>query len=266
LIEAPSTTGSITQNLRTAQHNIREIKRAATAKREAYLTELVEAAENTNEKAKKKLILHLKLAEQNRKCFNLHRHYMKPRSAGGLTRLLIPDPTKEHQRSTIIEPRTMEHHLIEYCKVHFQQAQGSPYTVPSLSDLLQYDSLTPFGATVLNGTADLDNLNLSDPTKLLLCHQRTWLPNNHQRLQSFPFAAMLEGFHKWPERTSTSPSGRHLGIYKSLTKDANKRPAKCKPQTTQMKLQPSKKQKTPEYNGAHVLRIIHQLLTMAVQH
>jgi len=29
---------------------------------------------------------------------------------------------------------------------------------------------------------------------------------------------------------------------------------------------PSKKQKTPEYNGTHVLCIIHQLLTMVVQH
>jgi len=77
---------------------------------------------------------------------------------------------------------------------------------------------------------------------------------------------MLKGFCKWPERTSTPPSGWHLGIYKSLAKDSNKRSSKRKSQTTQTNLQPNKKQKTPEYNGAHVLRIVHQLLTMAVQH
>jgi len=62
----------------------------------------------------------------------------------------------------------MEQHLIEYCRIHFQQAQGSPYTVPPLSDLLQYDSLTPFGTQILQGTANLDDLNISEATKLLL--------------------------------------------------------------------------------------------------
>jgi len=28
-----------------------------------------------------------------------------------------------------------------------------------------------------------------------------------------------DGFKKWKERTSTSPSGRHLGHYKSIIKD-----------------------------------------------
>jgi len=29
---------------------------------------------------------------------------------------------------------------------------------------------------------------------------------------------LIQGFKIWPERTSTSPSGRHPGIYKSLAK------------------------------------------------
>ena len=28
-----------------------------------------------------------------------------------------------------------------------------------------------------------------------------------------------EGFKKWPEMTATSPSGRHLGLYKALLKN-----------------------------------------------
>jgi hypothetical protein len=31
-----------------------------------------------------------------------------------------------------------------------------------------------------------------------------------------PFAAMVNGLKKWKENTSTSPSGKHLGIYKSF--------------------------------------------------
>ena len=31
--------------------------------------------------------------------------------------------------------------------------------------------------------------------------------------------AYEEGFKKWPEMTATSPSGRHLGLYKALLKN-----------------------------------------------
>jgi len=89
---APAETGSISQNLRIAQHMIREIKRDTNAKHKAHLTKLAEAAANTKQKDKKKLILQLHLAEQNQKCFNLHHNHMKPRLAGGLMRLLIPNP------------------------------------------------------------------------------------------------------------------------------------------------------------------------------
>ncbi len=33
------------------------------------------------------------------------------------------------------------------------------------------------------------------------------------------FEALMSGFKKWPEHTTTSPSGCHLGVYKSLLKD-----------------------------------------------
>ncbi len=129
------------------------------------------------------------LPNKNRKCFTLHRNYVKPRSAGGLTRLLVPNPTAPDKWLTIIEPHHMEQQLMEYCHIHFQQAQGSPYTVPPLSDLLNYDSLTPFGTQVLNGTANLTSLDVSPYAKLLLQHQCTWLPANHQKLQPFPYEA-----------------------------------------------------------------------------
>jgi len=93
--------------------------------------------------------------------------------------------------------------------------------------LLNYNSLTPFGAQVLQGTADLNELPILQHTKLLLQHQKTWLLKDHQQFHQLSYAAMLDGFWKWPKCTSTSPSGCHLGIYKSLTKDANWKDKKC---------------------------------------
>jgi len=79
---APATTGSIIQNLHLAQHQLREIKRAMASQREAYLDELTKAVAHSDDCSKRKLILHLKMAEQNCKCFNLHHNYMKLWSTG----------------------------------------------------------------------------------------------------------------------------------------------------------------------------------------
>jgi len=76
--QPPDTTGSLSGNLRKAQQTIREIKRAAAQCREAYLQELLDAANHTNDKSRQKLIRHLQMAEYNQKCFALHWQFMKP--------------------------------------------------------------------------------------------------------------------------------------------------------------------------------------------
>jgi len=258
----PNTTGLLSSNLWKAQQEIREIKRAAAQCREAYLQELLDAANQTNDKSRQRLIKHLQMAEYNQKCFALHRQFMKPHTAGGLTRLLVPDGNDSNKWMTLINPTEMENSLIDYCQQHFKEAHGTPYTIPPLSELLKPDSLTPFGRKVLNGTADLQQLEISHHTKLLLQHQWAWSQSHLPRFHNLAFDDMIAGFWKWKERTFTSPSGRHLGIYKSLIKDTHKlkskQPKKTKSATT--------KPLPPEYDGKHVLQLIHQLLSMAIQH
>jgi len=62
----------------------------------------------------------------------------------------------------------------------------------------------------------------------------------------------MQGFKKWPERTTTSPSGRHLGVYKSLLKD----------------LPPSNP--PPDYEprtyGIDIMQCIYHSLLLALQH
>jgi len=86
-----------------------------------------------------------------------------------------------------------------------------------------------------------------------------------------PYEDLMLGFWKWKERTTTSPSGRQLGIYKALLKD-NHRPKK---KTTTAATKPPVPLKTsptvtttkaPERNGADVMQMIHKLLVMAVRH
>jgi len=169
--QLPDTTGLLSGNLQKPQQTIWEIKRVAAQCREAYLQELLDAANHTNKKSRQKLIKHLRMVEYNWKCFALHRQFMKPRTAGGLTRLLVLDKTDNKKWMTLINPLEMEKSLIDYCQEHFKEAQGTPYTIPPLSELLNPDSLMPFGRQVLQGTINLPQLNVSHHTELLIQHQ-----------------------------------------------------------------------------------------------
>jgi len=142
----------------------------------------------------------------------------------------------------------MDNHLLEYCKKHFDHAHGMPYMVPPLSMLLGYDGLTPFGHQILDGTANLDKLNISSSTKLLLKHQKSCAAAHNQDM---PYKLLMQGFQKWKERTSTSLSGHHLGIYKSLLKDNYKQ----KSQNNQQHQQCPK-------THPHQMQHLHQSLSM----
>jgi len=154
-------------------------------------------------------------------CFSLVCHFMKLQSAGGLSKLKIPDPDKPQKWKTITKPHQMDQELLQYCQHHFGKSLGTPFTVSPLNDLLSYDSLTTFGQQVLHDTANLSMLTIDEYTSLLLRHQKYCTPANIPKFQEMPYESLMQGFQKWKERTSTSPSGQHLGIYKALLKDDN---------------------------------------------
>jgi len=60
----------------------------------------------------------------------------------------------------------------------------------------------------------------------------------------------MAGFKKWPERTTTSPSGRHLGVYKSLLKDRHM----------------EKPGEVPKPKGIDIMHDIFRLLVLSIKH
>jgi len=213
------TEGSISKNLTKSRTQLREVHRQATQKRKDFLQTLATDAHTAGNNKKGKLIMHLLQAEQNCRCFAIIKNHLKPRTPGGLTHLLVPDPDNQGNWKTLYQPEEIEAVMHTQCQMHFAQAHGSPYTVPPLTDLLGTDSLTQFGEQLLLGTADLDTLQVSPHTKLLLKHHCRKYPQFKDTHLPLRFEELMQGFKKWPERTSTSPSGRHLGTYKSLLKD-----------------------------------------------
>jgi len=99
------------------QKNLHELHHRAQALRQEYLDSLVEQANQVSDEQQKKLILHLKRAEENCHVFALVKQCMKPKSA----RISCPIiPQSDHSEGTVLHsPWDIEAALMKHCQDHF---------------------------------------------------------------------------------------------------------------------------------------------------
>ena len=142
---------------------------------------------------------------------------MKPAgSKGGVTKVevVIDGETVAYTEKTDVEGETLARN-----KAHFNQAVGSQFTILPLSDV--GISATRFKTTCLpDGTCvqmPADTFLETETILELLQHPLPGAKNAKisSRISMDDFTSTI---HAWKERTSTPPSGRHLGHYKLLVK------------------------------------------------
>ena len=111
----------------------------------------------------------------------------------------------------------MEQVIAERNSHHLKQAQGTPLTVEPLLSLIGTDSFTSFSQELLNGTSDMILLPLSPTIKKYLHNlQQNKDIVSTKTNNNIPINEYKQGFKKWKESTTISPSGRHLGHHHSL--------------------------------------------------
>jgi len=251
---------TISANLRAAQTQLREIQKVAQEKRRAHLDELIQAAGICKDQRKRKLILCLKRAEELRGCYAMVRSITKPKQMGGISHVRIPSTTTPNENTweNVYDPQEIEQLVLQQHRKHFSQADGTIFTVEPLRTLINDECTSEYAQKVLDGTANIEDLPVDEYTKTLLLHLKTKvLPNEKTRLPLDP-DAVTQGFKLWPERTSTSPSGRHLGIYKALSKHFP--PPKDKSNKHQTPIS------DPLQSGNDVLKLIIMMMDLAVTH
>jgi hypothetical protein len=112
----------------------------------------------------------------------------------------------------------MREYLYKRNIIHFGQAEETPFNTSPLIELLQYNGTNDECKRILEGK--YDNLNLDDLSEatrdiLLMLGEKRNIPMIPIDIS---FEDYLKAFNIWRERTTTSPSGRHLGHYKILMK------------------------------------------------
>lgn len=219
-------------------------------------TKTAEAELDTSAKRELAALKSLKRAEQQSKVFQKIGHTLKPFRSGGISRVEIPVSMStamqaEHaepvvgqlintnatlrevlQRTirtkkkdgteewvTILDKDQLENAILLYCQEHFQQASTTPFGHGHFAELLGISGLTEAGQNILDGTlfADFDEDTFPELATFLA---ELAMPEEIKQLapisQEITVADWHKGFSQWRESTSTSPSGRHLGMYKAL--------------------------------------------------
>ena len=118
----------------------------------------------------------MKRAEAQRRMYSIRQRYLKPEDRAGLAQIDVPNGLKEppppkgdpYKYKRIVIKEGMEEHLLAHHLVHFGQAEGTPFTVPPLSNLADFTGESEFCEEFRAGEIDVETIPTDEVTKLFL--------------------------------------------------------------------------------------------------
>lgn len=200
-------------NLKRAYRHLQECRLRAKELRQEHLTERANMALDNGQKDIHSIIIAIKKAEARRDMFaKLKRLKCNPISHG-IDHVIVED--QDGQRITITDIDDMYKTLISYNKEHFSQADGTPFTTEPIKSRLGTCATSQFVQDILDGKVDTEDLELNEAATAILQQLSKRLSNSLIDID-ISTEDIIKGYKKWPEYTSTSPSGCHLGIDKAM--------------------------------------------------
>jgi hypothetical protein len=161
-----------------------------------------------------------------KEAWNKLRNQFNPKQTSGISNIEVPDkdkngnPTNDPDKvitwRRIFDPEQVEASILERNVKHFGQADGTLFTRNDIIKLFDYDGTSTNATDLIKGHLDIQTIPSVTNIARMLLHllgQQNTLPQTDNTLTFLEFRKALV---KWNEATSTSPSGRHLGHYKSL--------------------------------------------------
>jgi hypothetical protein len=228
----PTTVDEATRAITQVRKDIRACLQKSRDTRAQEQLENISMERTNDNQDKAKILQAMHNSEQHTQMYSMFRNIRGKTQQSGLTTVDIPDTwpapgqpgewcdPKTHAKLNrpfrqLTIPSEIEYYLMERNRRHFGQAHGTPFTQAPLADLLNWQADTETAELILQG--EYTNSELDDVTQLLLkhCAATTQLDTVTNGLTLEEFIGKVR---VWRECTSTSPSGRHLGHYKTVTK------------------------------------------------
>jgi hypothetical protein len=184
--------------------------------RDNYLQRKVEDFNEREDTNKVMNIEKLIRRERKRQDHVFIRKILKNNRSKGLIVLEIPSNTLPGAYTRITDPDAIRRYLLILNVTHFGQANNTPFCQQPLLNFFQFEGINEdTERLILDGTIPLEIQEQPPHVHLLLEHfaDKNNLPTINSEISFEEFAG---GMKKWNDRTTTSPSGRHLGHYKVL--------------------------------------------------
>lgn len=206
----------INDELREAWANLKLAQKQSREHRNRHLETCAEAAaaeRNTDIKTLRQEML--KHEKHSRAWARIKRH-INADSGGQLDHILLPEDNMREVR----DPTELHEILVNQSIINMSLPEGSPFTVPPLDSVIPPWSPSPVNDEILNGTYTPPNgssRNIKDLFQKLEMDHNIDTPTDILQVEitteQFKNAVKIR-----PERTSSSPSGRHIGHYKAALK------------------------------------------------
>ena len=215
----PDTYEECNKLLQTTRASIRRMIKEDTDLRKAELNQkaaILAGLDSADKQAK--ILRRLIRAEETSKVYK-YLQVLRGEStkSSGLQSLLIPNDETPPEKCTdwtqISDPMQIAQQMLNYNKIHFKQADGTPWTRAPLCHAVNFDTNTVESAAILSGTYDTTTLDQISSKVIQRMEQILQPPANSNTISVSDFTGKMK---VWKETTSTSPSGIHLGHYKAL--------------------------------------------------
>jgi hypothetical protein len=216
----PSTVEECRKQLREAQAEVSQIAQQSIQQRDEENLANVAALELEGDKAKAKILCNIRKAEEMRRLFGKIRYLRSPHQGSGVSSIEVPvhptdNPKDCSEWVTIDAPTEVVEKLRDRNRKHFGQAHGTPFTIPPLSEDLDFHGATSSADMILDGS--YNSSALADITQLVVSQMSQSKYSIRSPLDTDISEEEYVGKIKsWKESTSTSPSGLHLGHYHAL--------------------------------------------------
>ena len=199
---------TIKRDLKSARKTVTKIRKHAVLERFKYLESLLETSDNP------KLIRRIIRAEELRLSYLKIKYAINPAIHSLITKIDIPTdnlpPKQSKQWTTITDPPTINQLLFDRNVQHFGVSHNTPFTVPPLSTDFNWTADSQSAQSTLAGyPPTYDNHLVNRILAKLKAPNTSTLP-------TLTLPQLIKRLRRWKETTTTSPSGRHLGHYKSL--------------------------------------------------
>ena len=215
----------ITTRYRQALSTLHRVRQDARSLRDTYLQEKAALYTHLEEKGKANIVKRIQRAERTSQIFKKIQFIRQNGHPKGLVNIKIPcDPTIINNETmktlpdntdtwqTVRIPEEIEKLLLDRNQRHFGQADGTPFTRQPLSMDVRYDGSGIRAEAILEGSYDTSTM--TKPTALFIQHlQQKSLKTLDKTITTND---IIEKLKNWPERTTTSPSGTHLGHYHAM--------------------------------------------------